>query len=190
MLIKIWLGVLAFLWLVIGLWGYSTAQKAFRKYSTYNTISNLDPKFSGLVRDDFHKWNKQRILIGCFTIFPFRILIFAGLLTIGLIFPLLLTIFGQRTITLKLFQIYLNTCGRLVARILCQIDEQFTDRNIRTPIVISNHVTWFDIFYFMMGNAPISFLAKAEVGKWPIVGVIANAIQCIYVKRESEEAKK
>lgn len=56
--------------------------------------------------------------------------------------------------------------------------------------MISNHVNWFDIFYLTMGYAPLSFVTKAEVKKWPFVGILARARQCVFVDRNCEEARK
>ena len=50
--------------------------------------------------------------------------------------------------------------------------------------VVSNHVSWADILVFMAELFP-SFVAKATIRRLPLVGVISEAMGCIYVERES-----
>lgn len=54
-----------------------------------------------------------------------------------------------------------------------------------SPIVISNHVNWFDIIYLISTNYPISFVAKSEIQKLPVIGKISKFFKCIYVEREN-----
>ena len=54
--------------------------------------------------------------------------------------------------------------------------------------VVSNHVSWADILVFMTEMFP-SFVAKATIRKLPLVGVISQAMHCIYVERESRGAE-
>lgn len=49
------------------------------------------------------------------------------------------------------------------------------------PIVISNHSSWQDMFFYL--QYPVSFLSKAEVAKTFFVGMFAIAKQCIFVNR-------
>lgn len=53
------------------------------------------------------------------------------------------------------------------------------------PLVVCNHSSWLDMFFFMMKN--VSFLAKNEMAKTPILGVFATARQCLFLTRESEQ---
>ena len=43
-----------------------------------------------------------------------------------------------------------------------------------TPVLmIGNHVSWADIL--VIGSiAPVAFVSKLEIGKWPLVGAAAN----------------
>jgi 1-acyl-sn-glycerol-3-phosphate acyltransferase len=68
---------------------------------------------------------------------------------------------------------------------MCNVSEDFKDHTITTPIAISNHTNWFDIFYIAMGNAPLSYVAKAEVKHWPFIGTIASSRKCVYVDRDT-----
>jgi 1-acyl-sn-glycerol-3-phosphate acyltransferase len=54
--------------------------------------------------------------------------------------------------------------------------------------VFPNHVTYVDILV-LLSVAPVRFLAKYEVRAWPIVGQLAQAIGCVFVKREDKASR-
>lgn len=55
----------------------------------------------------------------------------------------------------------------------------------KPTLLVSNHISWLDIP--AIGSiVPISFVAKAEVGRWPIVGFLANLQKTIYVDRQKK----
>lgn len=49
-------------------------------------------------------------------------------------------------------------------------------------LVVSNHLSWADI-QLMHCVGPVSFVAKAEIGDWPVFGFLANRGGTIYHKR-------
>jgi len=51
-------------------------------------------------------------------------------------------------------------------------------------IVVSNHVSFYDILYFLSAFAP-PFVAKQGVKDIPFVGFIAEMMECIFVDREN-----
>ena len=53
--------------------------------------------------------------------------------------------------------------------------------------LVSNHVSWVDILLFL-GEVFPSFVAKATIRKLPLVGVISEAMGCIFVERETRGA--
>jgi lysophosphatidylcholine acyltransferase/lyso-PAF acetyltransferase len=53
--------------------------------------------------------------------------------------------------------------------------------------LVSNHVSWLDILVAMAESFP-SFVAKATIRKLPLVGVISEAMGCIFVERETRGA--
>ena len=76
-------------------------------------------------------------------------------------FALVLSVLGSYNET---FQKALVTYPKLFTPIMkllvIDIKEEFDDINITTPIVISNHVNWFDIFYYVLRCLPMSFISK------------------------------
>ena len=57
----------------------------------------------------------------------------------------------------------------------------------RPQFVIANHVSWLDI-PALGGHAPLCFLAKTEVGEWPVVGLFARLQGCVFVDRGRRRA--
>jgi len=65
-------------------------------------------------------------------------------------------------------------------------------RVVGTPLrshvlFLANHVSWVDIMV-LAGPTGASFVAKAEVGKWPVVGWLAGLNATVYVERAARGA--
>ncbi len=57
----------------------------------------------------------------------------------------------------------------------------------KPTLVVSNHVSWLDII--VVGSLhPISFIAKAEVQKWPVFGTLARLQDSIFIDRQRRKA--
>ncbi len=54
--------------------------------------------------------------------------------------------------------------------------------NGRPVVFVSNHSSWLDILV-LGGLLPACFVAKEQVGAWPVVGTIARLGRTIYVRR-------
>lgn len=52
----------------------------------------------------------------------------------------------------------------------------------RATLVIANHVSWLDI-PVLSAVAPVSFVAKREVGGWPFIGALARLQRSVFVDR-------
>jgi 1-acyl-sn-glycerol-3-phosphate acyltransferase len=53
-----------------------------------------------------------------------------------------------------------------------------------TPLLlVGNHLSYLDIPLLMQSSPNISFVAKEEVGRWPVIGAGARALNTIFVKR-------
>jgi len=52
----------------------------------------------------------------------------------------------------------------------------------RAVLLVSNHVSWADIL--VIGSvAPLAFISKAEIRKWPLVGITAELQRTVFVDR-------
>lgn len=54
----------------------------------------------------------------------------------------------------------------------------------RPVLLVSNHTSWLDI-PVLSAVAPVSFVAKKEVGRWPFVSSLARLQRTVFVDRES-----
>ncbi len=58
----------------------------------------------------------------------------------------------------------------------------------RGPVLfVSNHVSWADI-PVLGGIAPLRFLSKAEVARWPLIGWLATQAGTLFIRRGSGRA--
>jgi 1-acyl-sn-glycerol-3-phosphate acyltransferase len=49
-------------------------------------------------------------------------------------------------------------------------------------LIVANHVSWLDIV--LLGSiAPVAFIAKREIGEWPLIGRAAKAQRSVFVDR-------
>ena len=54
----------------------------------------------------------------------------------------------------------------------------------RRPLLITaNHLSWLDILV-ISSLFPVSFIAKSEVGEWPLFGTLARLQRSIFVERQ------
>lgn len=54
-------------------------------------------------------------------------------------------------------------------------------------LLVPNHISWLDI-YVLMAYAPVRFVAKSEVRRWPVVGWLAHQIGTVFVERGNKAA--
>lgn len=62
----------------------------------------------------------------------------------------------------------------------------------RTPgqtgrLIVSNHVSFLDIFA-LNSVFPSAFVAKAEIGRWPVFGTIAKAVDTVFIERGNRKS--
>ena len=50
-------------------------------------------------------------------------------------------------------------------------------------LIVANHVGWLDIFA-LGAAAPVTFVAKSEVRRWPGIGLLARGIGTLFLNRE------
>lgn len=53
-------------------------------------------------------------------------------------------------------------------------------------LVVLNHVSWLDILV-MLAAQPVSFVSKAEVKRWPLIGWLATHVGTLYIERSSRK---
>jgi len=77
-----------------------------------------------------------------------------------------------------------NRYHRLVARLfglkLTVIGAPVTGEGV---LLLANHTSWMDIVLFS-AVTPLSFVAKAEIARWPLFGTLARLQRTVFVARE------
>jgi 1-acyl-sn-glycerol-3-phosphate acyltransferase len=56
-------------------------------------------------------------------------------------------------------------------------------------LFVGNHVSYMDI-PLLMSQVPVTFLGKAEIAKWPVLGAAGRLAGIVFVKRESDDSRK
>lgn len=59
----------------------------------------------------------------------------------------------------------------------------------RASIFVGNHLSYLDIPLLMAVDGQISFVAKQEVSRWPVIGKAAKKIETVFVKRNDPQSK-
>jgi 1-acyl-sn-glycerol-3-phosphate acyltransferase len=57
----------------------------------------------------------------------------------------------------------------------------------RPALLIANHVSWLDI-PVLGAQGPAAFLAKAEIGAWPLIGWMAWIAETLFIERGANQA--
>lgn len=55
--------------------------------------------------------------------------------------------------------------------------------------IVANHSSWIDIFT-MLAADKVHFVAKAEVSRWPVIGILSRQIDPVYIDRRRTAAKE
>jgi 1-acyl-sn-glycerol-3-phosphate acyltransferase len=77
----------------------------------------------------------------------------------------------------------------LYHRVLCtligiRIREVGTRTTASPALILSNHVSWLDICV-ISGLAPVVFVAKSEVARWPVFGWLAKLQRTVFINRQA-----
>jgi 1-acyl-sn-glycerol-3-phosphate acyltransferase len=70
-------------------------------------------------------------------------------------------------------------------KVACPDPDRFRQHH---GFLFPNHVTYLDALV-IISVTPARFLAKEEVRSWPVIGLIARAIGCVFVKRENKKSR-
>lgn len=54
-------------------------------------------------------------------------------------------------------------------------------------LIVSNHISFLDIFA-LNSVLPSAFVAKAEIARWPVFGMIASAVDTVFIERGNRKS--
>ncbi|MFZ4480688.1 MAG: lysophospholipid acyltransferase family protein [Rhodoferax sp.] len=75
----------------------------------------------------------------------------------------------------------------LILQVEIQCEGSLPDQS--NALVVANHVSWLDILV-IQSLMPGVFVAKAEVRRWPLFGMLAQACSTIFVERSSRASAR
>ena len=110
-----------------------------------------------------------------------RAVALAFALTVSFIRLALLRIRGPFTFERR--ALWLQSTARLVISCL-GIRVQITGRPPAQGLLVSNHLSYLDIVIFA-ATVPSCMVAKAEIARWPVFGLMARASGALFVDRSS-----
>lgn len=100
--------------------------------------------------------------------------LFAGLLLVSLWFPLI-----SHTHRSKLKACWARRLLGIMG-IELRVQGEIPD----SGLIVANHISWLDIFVISAAR-PTSFVAKAEIRKWPLLGWLAKQADTLFIQRGS-----
>ena len=65
-----------------------------------------------------------------------------------------------------------------------QTEDVLRPLNMRAGMLVANHVSWVDIMA-MNAVAPACFVAKSEVGSWPVIGWLCHRAGTLFIRRDN-----
>ena len=126
---------------------------------------------------------------------PFRAVVFSTHVLLGVAIVLVIFPFAgqiaRNRITRVWSRVLIALCGaRVVASGIMAplgLQRDGIDPTTTGRLALANHVSWMDIFAI---NAvlPSRFIAKAEIGQWPLLGVLVSGGGTLYIERGRRHA--
>jgi 1-acyl-sn-glycerol-3-phosphate acyltransferase len=101
--------------------------------------------------------------------------IFRGLATTAFVFP-----FAAHGSRRRMVQLW----SRRLLRIL-SVEFEHTGLQANFPervLIVANHISWLDIFV-LNALQPSRFIAKSDVKRWPVVGLLVGSVGTLFVDR-------
>ena len=73
-------------------------------------------------------------------------------------------------------------CGLLGIRVRCA----GAPAQVRPLLIVANHSSWLDIS-IITAQAPVVFVAKSEIARWPFFGLLAKLQRTVFVERDRRQ---
>ena len=166
---------------------------SLRKLSPLIEFYKNKPKVVDVMRRwDIPKWSRPKLYLGSLLIFPRLTLVFICVVAHYTLSKISILGFPDlNTIPLPWYRrnlLYLSS--RFWARLLLfaagfwKIDCIGEPQDCST--IVSTHCSWVDFMYFLTAPELPCIISKAAVKSVPFVGVIATAMQCIFIERTKD----
>lgn len=206
--------VVLLLWAAWGVFAVRFTNKIFKKLEY---LFKADPNEMSKVlcgsRYDQSYLSRMEIYVGAVVLLPIRVVLFLFLFAVGQLFTFVfakiykidLEHYYQPRSKLS-FTIYhwvigfLSRCAFFVFGMYYMPIREVNIKDIwcdykplqdvsRAPIVISNHVSYLDMWILLHIRELPGFLAKQSITKFPVVSTYSMIQQCIYINRDEKEQR-
>ena len=200
----------ACLYLLYAIWLYYMVNNLHSKYSFLNNEECIrNDKYPAFTRDDYVNWNKVKFYFCGLFLLPIKAALMCTLILMAfLLLSLFSMLFGIKDFSKPQNSCYLKF-AKLTLRLFCRLlllgfgffwlskDQIKSNGNSylkkmpesKHAIIISNHTSFVDILYLLSQSRPVCFVSNHLVIKYPLVGKIAQIIQCVFVDRKLKESK-
>lgn len=126
---------------------------------------------------------------------PLRAVVFSAHVLLGVAIVLVIFPFAGQIVRSRInrawSRVLITLCGARVvasgAAIPSDLQRDGIDPLTTGRLALANHVSWMDIFAI---NAvlPSRFIAKSEIGKWPLLGALVSGGGTLYIERGRRHA--
>ena len=170
----------------------------------------FNKQYEAFTRNDYNNWSPFCMVLSGIFIFPVKVVLIVFFCVTALVlvkfFKFLFCVrsYDDERPVFRFFCTFVcKTCTRIIC-LLCGIITTYKkvtlnpskypkikiNTEIQTsPIMISNHTSWTDIFFYMSRLSP-GFVSKAAVKKVPLVSTLAQFLQSIFVERENSSNRE
>lgn len=125
---------------------------------------------------------------------PLRLLGLTALLFVGLAIALLVFPWQSQPTRNRIIRAWsralVGVCG-LAVDVAGALPADLARTGIRADqpgrLLLANHISWIDVFA-LNAALPIRFVAKAEIGRWPLMGQLVTLAGTLYIERGRRHA--
>lgn len=197
---------------IYGLGVYYLVSTLFEKHKFLsNPKVQYSTELNGFTRDDYPRWNKTSFFLCALFLLPIRCIIAVGCILMSFLKLKFLTwIFCIKDLS-KPQNIWFLRISKLVLQVYMrtflfamgyywipkkmqkadpgnlEYFDQFEDKKHAT--IVSNHVSFTDIFFYASLSKPIGFVSNHLIIKYPLIGIMAQIIQCVFVDRKNKNSR-
>jgi len=128
------------------------------------------------------------LLWGPLRLLGMLVLLVIGLAIAALVFPRLSQ--SRRNRTIRAWSRWLVAVCGLRVRARGDLPDELARTGLRDGggrLLLANHVSWIDIFA-LNAVLPTRFVAKAEIGRWPVMGWLVTLAGTLYIERGRRHA--
>jgi 1-acyl-sn-glycerol-3-phosphate acyltransferase len=129
-------------------------------------------------------------LLAPFRLFLLLLHVLAGVAIAAVVFPLFAQPWRNRIIR-SWSRLLLALCGLRSVITGLPLPPELARTGIQTGsrgrILLANHVSWIDVFA-LNATIPSRFVAKSEIGHWPLLGTLVTRVGTLYIERGRRHA--